>query len=92
MPKVSIIVPAYNVEDYIEKCLNSLVNQTLQDIEIIVVNDGSKDSTKEKILEFCNKYKNKIKYLEKENRGAIISKEFWLTICYRRIYSLFRFG
>ena len=43
MTKVSVIVPVYNVEDYIEKCLNSLVNQTLEDIEIIIVNDGSKD-------------------------------------------------
>ena len=40
MIKVSIIVPAYNVEQYIEKCLQSLVNQTLEDIEIIVVNNG----------------------------------------------------
>lgn len=43
MPKVSVIVPFYNVEDYIEKCLDSLVNQTLEEIEILVVNDGSKD-------------------------------------------------
>ena len=41
MPKVSIIVPVYNVEEYLERCLTSLVNQTLDDIEIIVVNDGS---------------------------------------------------
>ena len=43
MPKVSVIVPFYNVEGYIEKCLETLVNQTLQEIEIILVNDGSKD-------------------------------------------------
>ena len=43
MVKVSIVVPVYNVEPYLEKCLDSLVNQTLKDIEIIVVNDGSKD-------------------------------------------------
>ena len=45
MPKVSIIVPFYNVEKYIEKCLQTLVDQTLEDIEIILVNDGSKDKT-----------------------------------------------
>lgn len=39
--KVSVIVPVYNVEKFIDKCLNSLVNQTLKEIEIIVVNDGS---------------------------------------------------
>ena len=47
MPKVSIIVPFYNVEKYIEKCLQTLVNQTLEDIEIILVNDGSQDGTEE---------------------------------------------
>ena len=64
MIKVSVIVPAYNVEDYIEKCLESLVNQTLEEIEIIVVNDGSKDSTKQKIDKFLEKHPEKIKYLE----------------------------
>ena len=43
--KVSIIVPVYNVEKYIKKCLNSLVHQTLSDIEIIIVNDGSPDNS-----------------------------------------------
>ena len=44
-PKVSIIVPTYNNEIYLEKCLFSLVEQTLKEIEIIVVNDGSTDNT-----------------------------------------------
>lgn len=69
MIKVSVIVPAYNVENYIEKCLESLVNQTLKEIEIIVVNDGSTDRTKQKIEVFLTKYPKKIKYLEKENGG-----------------------
>ena len=43
-PKVSIVVPIYNLEKYIPRCLDALVNQTLQDIEILCVNDGSKDS------------------------------------------------
>ena len=51
-PQVSIIVPAYNVENYIERCLNSLVNQTFKDIEVITINDGSTD----KSLELINKY------------------------------------
>jgi glycosyltransferase involved in cell wall biosynthesis len=45
MKKVSIVVPAYNSEKTITRCLSSLVNQTLQDIEIIVVNDASTDNT-----------------------------------------------
>ena len=55
MPKVSVIVPFYNVEKYIEKCLETLVNQTLDDIEIILVNDGSKDKT----VDIVEKYKSR---------------------------------
>lgn len=76
MPKVSIIVPVYNVENYIEKCLDSLLNQTLDDIEIIVVNDGSTDKSKEKILIYLEKYPNKIKYLEKKNGGLSSARNF----------------
>lgn len=66
--KVSIIVPAYNVENYIEDCLDSLVNQTLQDIEIIVINDGSTDNTLENILKYSTKDK-RIKVLFQKNAG-----------------------
>lgn len=59
MKKVSIIVPVYNVEKYLRKCLNSLVNQTLTDIEVILVNDGSKDKSQEIINEFKEKYPEK---------------------------------
>ncbi len=76
MIKVSVIVPAYNVEDYIEKCLESLVNQTLEEIEIIVVNDGSKDSTKQKIDKFLEKHPEKIKYLEKSNGGLSDARNY----------------
>ena len=55
MPKVSVIVPVYNVEEYLPKCLDSLINQTLSDIEIIVVNDGSHDNSQNII----DKYKKK---------------------------------
>lgn len=57
--KVSIIVPVYNVEKYLKRCLNSLVNQTLTDIEVILVNDGSKDKSQEIINEFKEKYPEK---------------------------------
>ena len=78
MTKVSIIVPAYNVEDYIQKCLESLVNQTLQDIEIIVVNDGSTDQTKSRIEKFMLAYPEKIKYLEKTNGGLSDARNYGL--------------
>jgi len=58
MIKISVIVPAYNVSLYVDKCLNSLVNQTLKDIEIIVINDCSTDNTKEILDKYKLKYKN----------------------------------
>lgn len=76
MIKVSIIVPFYNVENYIEKCLQSLVNQTLEDVEIILVNDGSQDGTKEIAKQFVEKYPNKIMYLEKENGGLSDARNY----------------
>ena len=68
MKKVSIIVPVYNVEKYLAKCLDSLVNQTLQDLEIIVVDDGSKDNSDDIIRRYIEKYNN-ITYIIKENGG-----------------------
>lgn len=76
MPKVSIIVPVYNVEEYLVKCLDSLVNQTLHDIEIIAVNDGSTDNSKGILKGYIKKYPNKIKYFEKENGGLSDARNF----------------
>ena len=69
MIKVSVIVPVYNVEPFIDKCLNSLVNQTLKEIEIIVVNDGSPDNSQKIIDKYVKKYPNKVKSFIKENGG-----------------------
>ena len=76
MPKVSVIVPVYNVEKYIEKCLQSLTNQTLQDIEIIIVNDGSKDNSKKIVESFMEKFPQKIIYLEKTNGGLSDARNY----------------
>ena len=75
--KVSVIVPVYNVENYIAKCLDSLVNQTLKDIEIIVINDGSPDNSEEIIKKAQEKYKNII-YLKKENGGVSSARNYGL--------------
>ena len=64
MPKVSIVVPVYNVEKYLRRCLDTLVSQTLEDIEIICVNDGSTDSSLQ-ILE---------EYAKKDNRVVIVTQ------------------
>lgn len=79
MKKVSIIVPVYEVEKYLRKCLNSLVNQTLQDIEIVIVNDGSKDGSQKIIDEFQQKFPEKIKSFEKENGGLSDARNFGLN-------------
>lgn len=67
MIKVSIIVPIYNVEQYLEKCLESLVNQTLKDIEIILVNDASPDNSDLIMKKYADKYSNIINIFLKEN-------------------------
>ncbi len=71
--KVSIIVPVYNVEKYLERCLNSLINQTLKEIEIICINDGSKDNSL-KILERYSQKDNRIIIIDKKNEGQSIAR------------------
>ena len=73
---ISIIVPVYKVEQYLEKCLNSLVNQTYKNIEIIVVNDGSPDNSQKIIDEYQKKYPKLIKSYIKENGGLSDARNF----------------
>lgn len=68
MPKISVIVPVYNVEEYLEWCLSSLAQQTLKEIEIVCVNDGSTDSSRN-ILSSCQTLDPRIKIIDKENGG-----------------------
>ena len=74
--KVSIIVPVYNTEKYLGKCLDSLLNQTLEEIEIIVVNDGSTDDSQKVIDEFSNRFPQKIKPYSKANGGLSDARNF----------------
>lgn len=74
MAKVSVIIAAYNVGLYIERCMDSIVNQTLKDIEIIVVNDGSTDDTLEKLLIYANK-DNRVKIVDKKNEGIMEARK-----------------
>lgn len=68
IPKVSVVVPCYNVEKYLHQCLDSIVNQTLRDIEIICVNDGSTDSTLSIMQEYAAK-DERVKIIDKPNGG-----------------------
>ena len=75
-PKVSIIIPVYKAEEYIENCLNNLIKQTLDDIEIILVNDGSPDNSQKIIDKYVKKYPNKIKSFIKENGGPASARNY----------------
>lgn len=68
-PVVSVIIPVYNGEKYIERCLDSIVNQSYENIEIIIVNDGSLDGTNEKIKKY-KEIDNRIVYVQQENSGV----------------------
>lgn len=76
MPKVSVIVPVYNVEKYLPTCLDSLVQQTLKEIEIIVVNDGSTDNSLSIMQQYAKKYPDKIKIYSKENGGLSDARNY----------------
>ena len=78
MPKVSVIVPIYNVEKYLEKCINSLLSQTLEDIQIILVNDGSKDNSGTIAKKYAERNKDKVIYVEKENGGLSDARNYGL--------------
>ena len=65
--EISVIVPVYNAENYIAQCMESVLQQTFQSIEIVVVNDGSTDKTPEIVSEYASKHDN-IKVISQENQ------------------------
>lgn len=77
--KVSVIIPVYNTEKYIKKCLESVLNQSLQEIEIIVINDGSTDKSKE-IIEGFAKNDNRIVLINKENEGQSVARNVGINL------------
>ena len=70
MAKVSVIVPVYNAEKYIEKCISTIANQTMKDVEILAINDGSTDNSLNILDSLSLRYKGKLKIISKENGGA----------------------
>lgn len=67
--KISVVIPAYNVEKYIKECLDSILNQTFQDFEIIIVNDGSTDNTLQILRQYEQEYSDKVRVFDQENGG-----------------------
>lgn len=78
-PKVSVIIPVYNVEKYISKCLDTLINQTLKDIEIICINDGSKDNSLSILKKYAQK-DSRIKIIDKQNEGLSVARNDGLKL------------
>lgn len=80
-PKISVIIPAYNSECYLEKCLDSIFNQTFQDFEVILVNDGSTDSTR-LIGERYTSERSNMMLISQENRGLSCARNAGLDVCH----------
>ena len=76
--KLSIVAAVYNLEKYLPRCLDSLVNQTLQDIEILCVDDGSTDSAPQIIEKYAKMYPDKIKTFHKKNGGEFTTRNYGL--------------
>lgn len=75
MELISVIVPIYNVEKYLSKCIDSILNQTYKNIEVLLVNDGSTDNSEQICLEYAKK-DNRIKYLKKKNGGLSDARNY----------------
>lgn len=76
MSKVSIIVPVFNTSYKLIKCIDSLVNQSIKDIEIIIINDGSTDNSEQIINQYKEKYGEIISYYSKKNEGVAKTRNF----------------
>ncbi len=79
--KVSVIVPVYNTEAYLRKCLDSLIYQTLQELEIVLIDDGSTDESGTIMEEYREKYPDKVRVIHKENGGQGIARNIGIQEC-----------
>lgn len=87
MPKISVIIPVYNVEKYLEKCLDSVINQSLKDLDVILVNDGSTDSSEDIIDKYIYNYPNIFRKINKENGGQGSARNIGIENALRGIYN-----
>ena len=79
MYKISVIIPVFNSSLYLDHCLSTVVNQTLKDIEIILIDDGSTDNSLSIIKGYAKKYSN-IKYISKANEGQAIARNLGIQM------------
>lgn len=76
---ISIIISIYNIEKYLKKCLTSVLENDLEDVEVLLINDGSTDSSEMICEEFCKKNSN-FKYYKKKNGGCTSARNYGLGI------------
>ncbi|MBQ6221748.1 MAG: glycosyltransferase family 2 protein [Solobacterium sp.] len=76
---ISVIIPVYNVEDYIDECMESVVHQTYKDLEILLINDGSTDGSHEKCLSWAER-DTRIRYINKQNEGVAASRNLGVDL------------
>ena len=81
MFKISVIIPVYNTEKYLKDCLDSVLAQTLQELEIILINDGSTDSSLEIMEQYCAMYPERIQVYSKENGGQATARNMAIPLC-----------
>lgn len=79
-PLVSVIVPVYNIEKYVDACISSIIDQTYKNIEIIIVDDGSVDDSG-RLSDEWEKRDHRIKVIHQENKGASAARNAAMTIC-----------
>ena len=87
--KVTIVVPVYNAEKYIAKCLDSILNNTYKNIEVILINDGSKDNSQKILNEYQKKYPQQLIVKEQENKGPAETRNEGLKLASRRICKVY---
>ena len=80
MPAVSVIVPVYNTEKYLEECVRSLVEQTLSDMELIFVDDGSTDASPQILENYRSRYPERILVITRENGGQGMARNVGLSV------------
>lgn len=85
-PLASIVVPAYNHENYVAECLESVLAQDYPNIELIVINDGSTDSTGQRIEEFLKKNGQRFRYVSKPNEGLVKTLNAGIRLSFGKIF------
>ena len=84
-PKITIIVPVYNAEQYLQRCVDSILVQTFTDFELLLIDDGSKDKSGEMCDEYAEK-DERVRVFHNENHGVAYTRQFGIKHVFYRIF------